>query len=269
MSNVNTSPVEVRQALAKKQFSLSLQPQIEAKTKKLYGFEALLRWQHPERGMVSPEDFIPILENSEHMIELGYWVIRRCFDLVTELKRQGLNDIRMAINLSAGQFMDEHLPTYLGGLLSEYNLTADSFELELTEQTLVKDIDRTIEMMDNLKKVGFSFAIDDFGTGYSSLAYIKKMPVDVIKIDKSFIFGMLENHADYQIIMSTIAMVKNLGLQVIAEGEESSAQLRSLRENDCDLIQGYYFSKPVPEVDIKEFIDNKIVDGYWKTHAQG
>ena len=259
---------EVRQALAKKQFSLSLQPQIESKTKKLYGFEALLRWQHPERGMVSPEDFIPILENSEHMIELGYWVIRRCFEVVTDLHRMGLTDVRMAINLSAGQFMDEHLPTYLGGLLKEFNLTADSFELELTEQTLVRDIDRAIDMMDKLKKVGFSFAIDDFGTGYSSLAYIKKMPVDVIKIDKSFIFGMLENHADYQIIMSTIAMVKNLGLQVIAEGVESSAQLRSLRENDCDLIQGYYFSKPIPEVEIKEFIDNKIVDGYWKTQAQ-
>ncbi|MCO4800207.1 MAG: EAL domain-containing protein [Colwelliaceae bacterium] len=259
---------EVRQALAKKQFSLSLQPQIVAKTKKLYGFEALLRWKHPEKGMISPDDFIPILENSEHMVDLGYWIIRRCFELCQRLRQQGLKDIRIAINLSAWQFIDVNLPQYLQGLLEEFSLPAACFELELTEQTLVKDIDRAIDMMNSLRNIGFSFAIDDFGTGYSSLAYIKKMPVDVIKIDKSFIFGMLENHADYQIIMSTIAMVKNLGLIVVAEGVESSAQLRSLSENDCDIIQGYYFSKPIPEVELNEFVESKIVDGYWKTTAQ-
>lgn len=259
---------EVRQALERNQFSISLQPQLCAKTNKVAGFEALLRWHHPERGMVSPDDFIPILENSEYMVELGYWVIRRCFELLTQLKAKGLTDTRIAINLSAGQFIDVHLPTYLQGLVEEFDLPASNFELELTEQTLVKDMDRAIEMMQNLKKKGFSFAIDDFGTGYSSLAYIKKMPVDVIKIDKSFVFGMLDNHADYQIIMSTIAMVKNLGLQVVAEGVESSAQLRSLRENDCDIIQGYYFSKPIPEVDLVEFVEAKTVGGYWKTKAQ-
>ncbi len=258
---------EVRQALAKNQFSLSMQPQLDAKTKKLFGLEALLRWQHPDRGMVSPEDFIPILENSEHMIELGYWVIRRCFELCQTLIDKGLVDVRIAINLSAGQFADTHLTSYLIDLLEEFSLEATHFELELTEQTLVKNIDSAIEMMNDLKDVGFSFAIDDFGTGYSSLAYLKKMPVDVIKIDKSFVFGMLENRADYQIIMSTIAMVKNLGLQVIAEGVETSAQLRSLTENDCDVIQGYYFSKPIPETQLMEFIDTKIVNGFWKTSA--
>jgi len=259
---------EVRQALAKNQFSISLQPQISAKDKRLHGFEALLRWQHPERGTISPDDFIPILENSEHMVDLGYWVIRRCFQFCVQFKAKGLTDFVIAINLSAGQFVDGELPGYLRALLKEFSLEARHFELELTEQTLVKDIDRAIAMMNELKELGFSFAIDDFGTGYSSLAYMKKMPVDVIKIDKSFVFGMLENHADYQIIMSTIAMVKNLGLTVVAEGVESSAQLRSLTENDCDIIQGYYFSKPVPEFEIEEFIDNQLVDGYWKTSAQ-
>ena len=258
---------EVKQALAKGQFSLSLQPQLEAKSNKVHGFEALLRWQHPERGLVSPDDFIPILENSEHMVELGYWVIRRCFELYTEIKESGLEDIIIAINLSAGQFSDVNLLSYLEGLLEEFNLPAKHFELELTEQTLVKDIDKAIETMDAMRTLGFSFAIDDFGTGYSSLAYLKRMPVDVIKIDKSFVFGMLENHADFQIIMSTIAMVKNLGLTVIAEGVETKAQLRSLTDNDCDLIQGYYFSKPVPEAELFEFISKKIVDGQWKMHA--
>ena len=218
--------------------------------------------------MISPDDFIPILENSEHMVDLGYWIIRRCFEYCKKMNEQGLTNIRIAINLSAGQFVDINLPRFLQSLLKEFSLPASSFELELTEQTLVRDIDRAIDMMNTLKEFGFSFAIDDFGTGYSSLAYIKKMPVDVIKIDKSFIFGMLENHADYQIIMSTIAMVKNLGLMVVAEGVESSAQLRSLTENDCDIIQGYYFSKPVPEVELFAFIDHKIVGGFWKTNAQ-
>jgi len=259
---------EVRQALAKKQFSLSLQPQVYAKDKKVYGFEALLRWQHPERGMISPEDFIPILENSQHMIELGYWIINRCFELAVAIKKQGLTDTKISINLSAGQFVDVNLPKYLQDLLTQYSLPAYIFELELTEQTLVKDIDHTIAIMDELKNMGFSFAIDDFGTGYSSLAYLKKMPIDVIKIDKSFVFGMLENHADYQIIMSTIAMVKNLELTVVAEGVETAAQLRNLTENNCDIIQGYYFSKPVPEVELFEFIKNHTQGGYWKTQVE-
>jgi diguanylate cyclase (GGDEF)-like protein len=259
---------EVRQALAKQEFSLSLQPQICAKTKKIYGFEALLRWQHPERGMISPEDFIPILENSQHMIELGYWIIRRCFDIALELKQHGLHDIRIAINLSAGQFVDGNLPNFLQDLLVEFSLPAHNFELELTEQTLVKNMEHTIAMMNSLKKMGFTFAIDDFGTGYSSLAYLKKMPVDVIKIDKSFVFGMLENHSDYQIITSTIAMVKSLGLIVIAEGVETGAQLRSLTENDCDIIQGYYYSKPIPEVELLSFVKKQIVGGYWKVKVE-
>ncbi len=259
---------EVRQALAKQQFSLSMQPQVIAKDHKVYGFEALLRWQHPEKGLISPDDFIPILENSEHMVELGYWVIRRCFELAKQMIDKGLTDIHVAINLSAGQFIDVNLPQYLRSLLNEFSILAQHFELELTEQTLVKDIDKAIEMMEILKQIGFSFAIDDFGTGYSSLSYLKKMPVDVIKIDKSFVFGMLENHADYQIINSTIAMVKNLGLTAVAEGVESSAQLRSLTESECDIIQGYYFSKPIPEVDLFDFIDTQMSDGYWKTAKQ-
>ncbi|MEW6994254.1 putative bifunctional diguanylate cyclase/phosphodiesterase [Colwelliaceae bacterium MEBiC 14330] len=255
---------EVRQALAKQQFNLSLQPQICAQTKKLYGFEVLLRWQHPERGMISPEDFIPILENSQHMIELGYWIIRRCFELAIKLKHYGLPDVRIAINLSAGQFIDANLPHFLKELLLEFSLTAKNFEFELTEQILVKDMVHTIEMMESLKAMGFSFAIDDFGTGYSSLAYLKKMPVDVIKIDKSFVFGMLENHSDFQIITSTIAMVKNLGLLVVAEGVETQAQLRSLIENDCDIIQGYYYSKSIPEHELFDMLDTQTSFGYWK-----
>jgi diguanylate cyclase (GGDEF)-like protein len=255
---------EVRQALAKQQFSLSLQPQICAKTNKLFGFEALIRWRHPERGMIPPEEFIPILESSQHMIELGYWIIRRCFETALAIIDYGITEPRIAINLSAGQFMDANLPKFLQALLMEFNFSAEYFEFELTEQTLVKDMDHTIAMMETLKSIGFSFAIDDFGTGYSSLAYLKKMPVDVIKIDKSFIFGMLENHSDFQIITSTITMVKGLGLKVVAEGVETQAQLRSLSENDCDVIQGYYYSKPIPEKDLFRHLEQHISNGFWK-----
>ncbi|WDE04559.1 EAL domain-containing protein [Thalassomonas viridans] len=254
---------EVRQALAKQQFSLSLQPQLETKSRKLYGFEVLLRWHHPKRGLIPPDDFIPILENSAYMLELSYWVLRRSFELLLQIQKLGLTQVRMAVNLSAGQFVDPKLPDYLKALLAEFAVPASYFELELTEQTLVKDINIAIEVMSALRELGFSFAIDDFGTGYSSLAYLKKMPVDVIKIDKSFVFGMLENNADYQIIISTIAMVKNLGLQVVAEGVETGAQLQSLTQHDCDFIQGYYFSRPVPEVELEDFIRAKIKDGYW------
>ena len=256
---------EVRQALLKKQFSLALQPQLQTRDNKLYGFEALIRWNHPSRGLVPPDEFLPIMENSEYMLELGYWVIQRCFELAVELREPLKNKIKIAINLSACQFLDPHLPDYLAKMVKQFDIKAHHFELELTEQTLVSDIDKATQAMQHIKSMGFGFAIDDFGTGYSSLAYIKKMPVDVIKIDKSFIFGMLENHSDYQIIISTIAMVKNLGLQVVAEGVETSAQLRSLTENDCDIIQGYYFSKPIPENEVSLFIEEQIVDGQWKT----
>ena len=140
-------------------------------------------------------------------------------------------------------------------------------ELEITEDAIFSS-DKNVEKAINaLHQRGYKIAIDDFGTGYSSLAYLKKMPVDVIKIDKSFVFGMLENRADYQIIMSTIAMVKNLGLDVIAEGVETSAQLRSLTENDCDIIQGFYFSRTITEAELFEFLESKVVDGYLKTSA--
>lgn len=255
---------EVRQALLKQQFSLSLQPQLSACNNKLHGFEALLRWRHPERGMIPPDDFIPLIETSEHMVELGYWVMRRCFELMTVFKALGHSELTIAINLTAGQFLDPQLKSYLEGLISEFKLPASHFELELTEQTLVKDMDITIDVMNELKALGFSFAIDDFGTGYSSLAYLKKMPVDVIKIDRSFVSGMLDNKADWQIIMSTIAMVKNLELTVVAEGVETQEQLLSLAENDCDIIQGYYFSKPIPDVDVFDYVSNDLSDGYWK-----
>lgn len=247
---------EIKEAIQLKQFNLVLQPQIALSSGKLCGFEALLRWQHPQRGIVSPDDFIDMLENSSQMIELGYWVFRRSFELAQMIIQQGFADIRLAINLSASQFLDPNLGKVLRDLLSEFQLSARHFELELTERTLVKDFEVTLQSMNELKELGFHFAIDDFGTGYSSLSYLKQMPVDIIKIDKSFVFGMLENDADFQIITSTIAMVHALDLTVVAEGVENRAQLQVLKEHQCDFAQGYFFAKPMNEEQLQSFLRN-------------
>lgn len=253
---------DIKDAIRLQQFYLVLQPQIELSTGRLVGFEALLRWSHPQRGMVTPDEFIGVLENSPQMVELGYWVFRRSFELAQQLVSQGYRHIRIAINLSAGQFLDPQLPEVLQGLLDEFDLPANHFELELTERTLVKNIDTTLQMMRQLKAMGFCFAIDDFGTGYSSLSYLKQMPVDIIKIDKSFVFGMLENDADYQIIVSTIAMVQKLELTVVAEGVENRAQLQLLKKHKCDVGQGYYFARPLNDEQLKQFLLEQVPDGF-------
>ena len=254
---------EVRTALEQQEFSLSFQPQIELETGRLYGFEALLRWQHPQRGMVPPDDFISVIEHSNLMLPLGYWVIERCFVVARRLMDAGYDDVKLAINLSADQFVDPQLIAFLQHKLAHYQLPASLFELELTESTLVKSVSDTLASMQQLKAMGFCFAIDDFGTGYSSLSYLKQMPVDTIKIDKSFLFGMLDNHADYQIITSTIAMVQKLDLKVVAEGVESRAQLRILQKYHCDFAQGFYFAKPIPEHELFAVLQQKVRDGLW------
>lgn len=253
---------DIKDAIRLQQFFLVLQPQIELSNGRLVGFEALLRWTHPQRGVVTPDEFIGVLENSPQMIELGYWVFRRSFEIVRQLIAQGYRDVRIAINLSAGQFLDPVLPDVLQGLLHEFALPAKHFELELTERTLVKNIDITLQMMRQLKEIGFSFSIDDFGTGYSSLSYLKQMPVDIIKIDKSFVLGMLENDADYQIIVSTIAMVQKMELKVVAEGVENRAQLQLLKKHKCNIGQGYYFARPLNDEQLERFLIEQVPDGF-------
>ncbi len=247
---------DIKEAIALQQFKLVLQPQIELATGRLCAFEALLRWHHPQRGLVSPDEFIEMLESSSQMVELGYWVFRRSFELSQFIEQQGFSDVRIAINLSASQFLDPLLCPVLKSLLVEFECPAQKFELELTERTLVKDVDETLSCMHELKAMGFQFAIDDFGTGYSSLSYLKQMPVDVIKIDKSFVFGMLENDADFQIMTSTIAMVHALELKVVAEGVENRAQLQALKELGCDIGQGYYFERPLNEEQLLQYLQS-------------
>ena len=226
---------EAREALRDDQFSLALQPQIEMHTGRLVGFEALLRWHHPKKGNISPADFIPLLENTSFMLELDYWVITRSTYLIRELKNSGYPDVKMAINLSAGQFLDPSLPEFLQQQIIKNDIAPDQVCLELTETVLVSDIKRATTIMQNIRDMGCMLAIDDFGTGYSSLSYLKSLPADYIKIDRSFVANIASSADDRNIVHSTISMVRNMGMQVVAEGIETSEQYELLCHFDCNL----------------------------------
>ena len=255
---------DLKQALLLNQFSISFQPQMTIANGALYGFEALIRWRHPVRGMVPPDEFIPVLEQSRQIVPLGYWIIEQCMQQCLSLLHSGWHHFRIAINLSAEQFVDPELIPTLKLLLDKYELQGSYFELELTERTLVQSIDTMLTIMSQIKAMGIHFAIDDFGTGYSSLSYLKKMPMDCIKIDKSFLSGMLDNAADFQIIASTIAMVQKLQLQVVAEGVETREQLELLRQQGCDIAQGYLIARPIPQAELAGFLEEHFPKGIWR-----
>ena len=258
---------EAREALRDDQFSLALQPQIEMHTGRLVGFEALLRWHHPKKGNISPADFIPLLENTSFMLELDYWVITRSTYLIRELKNSGYPDVKMAINLSAGQFLDPSLPEFLQQQIIKNDIAPDQVCLELTETVLVSDIKRATTIMQNIRDMGCMLAIDDFGTDYSSLSYLKSLPADYIKIDRSFVANIASSADDRNIVHSTISMVRNMGMQVVAEGIETSEQYELLCHFDCNLGQGYLISRPIPEVNIWDVLSDKVEFGFWKESA--
>ncbi|BFT32151.1 hypothetical protein D210916BOD24_33270 [Alteromonas sp. D210916BOD_24] len=258
---------EAREALRSNQFSLALQPQVELHTSKLIGFEALLRWYHPKKGHISPADFIPLLEHTSFMLELDYWVIARATSLIRELRNSGFHDLKLSINLSSGQFLDPSLPEYLQQQIIKNEVSPDQVCLELTETVLVSEIERATRVMRTIRDMGCMIAIDDFGTGYSSLSYLKSLPADYIKIDRSFVNNIASSADDRNIVHSTIAMVSNMGMQVVAEGIETSDQYELLCHFNCHIGQGYLISKPIPEADLWDVIADKVHMGLWKESA--
>ncbi len=254
---------EARVALRENHFSLALQPQIDIETHRLEGFEALIRWAHPVKGAVSPGEFIPMLENTPFMLELDYWVLNRSLRILSELRMAGYPDLKIAINMSAAQFTDISLPGFLKEQLDVYEIPPDTVELELTETALVSDLDSAVSVCLALQEMGCLVAMDDFGTGYSSLSYLKALPVDVVKIDQGFIRGMLDNPEDANIVESTIALVRSLGRTVIAEGVETREQLTMLGQFQCHQAQGYLISRPIPENELWERLDEAVSDGIW------
>ncbi len=236
---------DLRSALNSDQLYVKYQPKCDVKTKKIIGVEALIRWKHPTKGELSPEFFIPIAETAGLMIKLGQWVLRTACKEVKSLESKGMRDIELAVNLSTRQFRDPDLLETIQNILSETNFKAVNLELEITETTLMEQIDHAIDLLDQIKALGISLTIDDFGTGYSSLNYLKRLPIDTLKIDKAFITDIPDDKDDMEISAAVIAMAHKLGLTVVAEGVSTQAHWDFLEKNHCDIAQGYLMGKPM------------------------
>ncbi|WP_028239718.1 putative bifunctional diguanylate cyclase/phosphodiesterase [Stutzerimonas azotifigens] len=237
---------DLAQALEMEQFHLVYQPQFDYHQRRVTGVEALIRWHHPVRGIVPPDRFIPLAEQNGSIIGIGDWVLQRACQQLREWHDQGLTDLRMAVNLSTVQLHHNELPRVISNLIQIYRLPPESLEVEVTETGLMEDIAKATQNLHSIRRSGALIAIDDFGTGYSSLSYLKSLPLDKIKIDKSFVQDVRQDDGDATIVRAIIQMGKSLGMQVIAEGVETAEQESYLIAQGCHEGQGYYYSRPLP-----------------------
>lgn len=242
---------ELRRALDQGELRLFLQPKVAVRSRALIGAEALVRWQHPTRGMVPPMQFIPFAEQTGFVRQLTLWIFEATAQAWPALARLGL--MRVSVNLSTRDLMDVELPARLDAILARHGVAAQRFCLEITESAIMDDPQRAEGVLNALSAAGFKLSIDDFGTGYSSLAYLKRLPVQELKIDKSFVMGMATDDDDAKIVRSTIDLAHNLGLHVVAEGVEDAATLGRLAALQCDEAQGYHISRPVPAAELAAF----------------
>ncbi|WP_157604118.1 EAL domain-containing protein [Rhizobacter sp. Root1221] len=240
---------QLRYALERNEFLLHYQPKVNVASGEITGFEALLRWQHPERGMVPPLEFIATLEDTGMIVPVGEWVLRTVCRQLARWKADGLALKPVAINLSARQFQDKGLDEVVRTIVAEEGGDPSMLEFELTESMLMADADAAARTLSALKTYGIRLSVDDFGTGYSSLSYLKRFPLDALKIDRSFMRDVTTDHNDASIALAIIRLAHSLRLDVVAEGVETADQLQFLRSHDCDQMQGYFFSKPLPVAD--------------------
>ena len=245
---------DLRHALERNEFVVYYQPQINAQTRKIVCAEALVRWDHPEKGRISPYIFIPIAEATGLIQGIGEWVLEKSCEQLKSWHKLGLDSIRIAVNLSARQFNQANLGQWLADLFQRHQIDPNKIELELTESTLVDDIPRSIEQLHQLKSVGIKVAMDDFGTGYSSLSYLQQFPFDILKIDQCFIQKINQNPKNAAIAQAIITMAHQLNLRVVAEGVETTEELTFVHENNCDEIQGYLFSKPITSEEFTQLL---------------
>ncbi len=246
---------DLRIALDNNELYLNYQPIISLHDNNICGVEALLRWQHPTLGKISPEKIISISEESDLILVLGEWVLRTACAQFSAWKKQGLVKLHIAINMSTRQFCEKANSYYLiQQLLHEFKLSGTDLHLEITENLMLEDSSVVMEMLSELRAIGVQLSVDDFGTGYSSLSYLRRFPVDILKIDRSFIQDLNLDSGDDALVKAIIAMGQSLGLKVIAEGVETKEQLQFLQAHECDMIQGYYFSKPVNAGEIERLL---------------
>ena len=241
----------LRQALGNGQLELHYQPKFSIASSQIIGAEALVRWRHPERGLVPPAEFIPLAEATGLVVQVGEWVLEAACAQAQAWKEGGLPPIRLAVNVSAREFTSA-LPGRVKETLERYGLEPSWLELEITESTLMHNIDRVIGIMDRITALGVTLSLDDFGTGYSSLSYLKRFPIDTLKIDRSFTTGIPLDASDCAIASTIISIAQQLNHKVIAEGVETVEQLAFLKDSGCDEVQGYLFSKPLPAVEFEK-----------------
>jgi diguanylate cyclase (GGDEF)-like protein len=244
----------LRRALERNELSLHYQPKIEARTERVTGIECLLRWQHPTLGPVPADQVVPLAEETGMIVPIGSWALRTACLQARNLAEQGLPPLRMAVNLSARQFMSPNLLDDVADVLEETRIDPRWLEFEVTESVMIREPERAVKLLRDLKATGVSLTIDDFGTGYSSLSYLKRLPIDCVKIDASFVRGIPEDASDVAITETILAMSGSLGLKVVAEGVETRDQVRFLEIRGCNEMQGYYFSKPLPAEDLVAYL---------------
>jgi diguanylate cyclase (GGDEF)-like protein len=250
---------ELRHAIDGDEFVLHYQPKASLSTGQVNGVEALVRWDHPKRGIVPPDEFIPLAEQTGVIKPLTAWVLDNALAQCRIWRDSGL-DLTVAVNLSVRNLLDAHLPESIGELLRRYELPPSALELEITESTIVADQVRALDVLTRLNAMGIGLSVDDFGTGYSSLAYLKDLPVCELKIDRKFVNNMTEDGDDAFIVRSTIDLGRNLGLQVVAEGVETEAVWDQLALLGCDVAQGYYLARPLPAADLTSWLQERRRD---------
>ena len=246
----------LRGALEGGQFVLHYQPKLELNTGRVSGVEALLRWNRPGHGLVYPAEFVPVLEETGMVVRVGEWIVDEACRQIAEWNEQGVRELRVAVNVSSRQFVEGDLEGVVRGAIGRHGIEPGMLELELTESALMTNAERTIEVLERLKALGIRIAIDDFGTGYSSLAYLKRFPIDKLKIDIAFVRDIVNNPDDAAIALAIISMAHSLHMQVIAEGVETRAQMAYLRRNRCDEIQGFHFSRALAPAQLAQLVRN-------------